>query len=63
MPTACNRRVIQAVNARAMAYRVLCYLMHIYGPCLATRIVADAVQNCHEEAVRLNAQLDQWGAT
>lgn len=49
-------RLIQAVNARAKVYRVLCYLMHLYGPSLATKIVANAVQSCHEEAVRLNMQ-------
>jgi len=52
-----NRRLIQAVNARAKVYRVLCYLMHLYGPCLATKVVANAVQICHEEAIRLNTQV------
>ncbi len=55
--TVYNRRLIQAVNARAKAYRVLCYLMHLYGPCLATKVVANAVQTCHEAAIRLNTQV------
>jgi hypothetical protein len=55
-PTVYDRRLIQAVNARAKVYRVLCYLMQFYGPCVATKIFANAVQSCHEEAVRLNTQ-------
>ena len=55
-PTVYDRRLVQAVNARAKVYRVLCYLMHLYGPTLATKVVANAVQTCHEEAVRLNTQ-------
>jgi hypothetical protein len=54
--TVYDRGLIQAVNARAKVYRVLCYLMHFYGPCVATKIVANAVQSCHEEAVRLNTR-------
>jgi hypothetical protein len=51
-----DSRVIDAVNARAKTYRVLCHLMRVDGPSLATRIVAASVQKCHDEAVRLNEQ-------
>ena len=49
-----SKRLIAAFNARAQTYRVLSYLMHTYGPCRATKIVSDAVQQCHEEAIRIN---------
>ena len=48
-----DSKVIDAVNARAKTYRILSYLMHVYGPTPATKLVADSVQECHEEAIRL----------
>jgi len=54
-----DSRVIDAVNARAKTYRVLCHLMRVEGPSLATRIVAASVQKCHDEAVLKETAIGQ----
>lgn len=30
------------------------YLMRTYSPCAATKIVSNAVQKCHDAAIRIN---------